>query len=79
LWSLSAEETVLPNTPARKIPCSIYEHAREVARSLAGTPAYGQSRKGRKRIEMLFAHLTRILRIERPRLSGLASGKRRAL
>ena len=59
-----------PNTPARKIPRSIYEHARAVARSLAGTPAFERSRQGRKRIEMLFAHLKRILKVGRLRLRG---------
>jgi hypothetical protein len=38
------------------------------ARALAGTPAYEQSRQGRKRIEMLFAHLKRILKLGRLRL-----------
>jgi Transposase DDE domain len=33
------KEQCCPNTPARKISRSIYEHAREVARSLRGTPA----------------------------------------
>lgn len=37
---------------------------------MAGTPAYEQSRQGRKRIEMLFAHLKRILKMERLRLRG---------
>jgi hypothetical protein len=41
-----------PNTPARRSTRSIYEHAREVARSLRGTPAFERSRQGRKRIEM---------------------------
>jgi Transposase DDE domain len=59
-----------PNTPARTIPRSIYEHAREVERSLAGTPALGRSRQGRKYIEMLFAHLKRIPRMGRLRLRG---------
>src|SRR5215213_2066692 len=59
-----------PNTPARKIPRSIYEHAREVARSLAGTPEFERSRQGRKRVEMLFAHLKRILGLGRLRLRG---------
>jgi hypothetical protein len=45
-----------PKTPARKIPRSIYERARDVARSLAGTEAFEQSRHDRKRIEMRFAH-----------------------
>lgn len=64
------KERCCPNTPARKIPRSIYEHAREVARALAGTPAYERSRQGRKRIEMLFAHLKRILKMGRLRLCG---------
>ena len=64
------KEQCCPNTPARKIPRSIYEHAREVARALAGMPAYEQSRQGRKRIEMLFAHLKRILKMGRLRLRG---------
>ena len=64
------KEQCCPNTPARKIPRSIYEHAREVARALAGTLAYERSRQGRKRIEMLFAHLKRILKLGRLRLRG---------
>ncbi len=59
-----------PKTPARKIPRSIYERARDVARSLAGTEAFEQSRHDRKRIEMRFAHLKRILRLGRLRLRG---------
>jgi transposase len=59
-----------PNTPARKIPRSLYEGARDLARSLAGTPAFEQSRRERKRVEMLFAHLKRILKMGRLRLRG---------
>jgi transposase len=59
-----------PNTPTRKIPRSIYERARDVARSLAGTAAFERSRHDRKRIEMRFAHLKRILRLGRLRLRG---------
>jgi transposase len=59
-----------PNTPVRKIPRSIYERARDVARSFAGTEAFEQSRHDRKRIEMRFAHLKRILRLGRLRLRG---------
>ena len=54
----------------RKIPRSIYEAARDVARSLFGTEAYAQSRRDRKKVEMLFAHLKRILRLGRLRLRG---------
>ena len=40
------------------------------ARALAGTPFSGQSRQDRKRVEMLFAHLKRILKMGRLRLRG---------
>ena len=59
-----------PKTPFRRIPRSIYEEARDVARALAKTEAFEQSRRDRKRIEMLFAHLKRILRLGRLRLRG---------
>jgi hypothetical protein len=59
-----------PKEPVRKVPRSLYERARDVARSLAGTEAFEQSRHDRKRIEMRFAHLKRILRLGRLRLRG---------
>ena len=59
-----------PKMPARRIPRSIYEEARDVARALAKTKAFERSRRDRKRVEMLFAHLKRILRLGRLRLRG---------
>jgi hypothetical protein len=59
-----------PKAPFRRIPRSIYEEARDVARALAKTEAFEQSRRERKRVEMLFAHLKRILRLGRLRLRG---------
>jgi hypothetical protein len=59
-----------PKEPARKIPRSIYEEARDVARALGKTEAFEQSRHDRKRVEMLFAHLKRILKLGRLRLRG---------
>ncbi len=59
-----------PKEPVRKIPRSVYEAARDVARSLFGTEAYAQSRRDRKKVEMQFAHLKRILRLDRLRLRG---------
>ena len=59
-----------PKEPVRKIPRSIYEAARDIARSLFGTDAYMQSRRDRKKVEMQFAHLKRILRLNRLRLRG---------
>ena len=59
-----------PNMLGRKIDRSPFEPARDVARALADTDAYRQSRKDRKKVEMLFAHLKRILRLDRLRLRG---------
>ncbi len=59
-----------PKTPVRKVPRNIHEHARDVARSFVGTDAFEQSRRERKKIEMRFAHLKRILRLGRLRLRG---------
>ena len=59
-----------PNMPARRIVRDINEDARDVARALAKTEAFEQSCRERKRVEMLFAHLKRILRLGRLRLRG---------
>ena len=59
-----------PKEPARKVPRSIYEEARDVARACAKADDYAQSRHDRKKVEMLFAHLKRILRLVRLRLRG---------
>ena len=59
-----------PNTPARKVPRSIHEGARDMARDIAKTEAYVKSRRERKKVEMLFAHLKRILQLGRLRLRG---------
>jgi hypothetical protein len=56
--------------PARKIGRSIHEAARDKARAIAKTAAYATSRRERKRVEMLFAHLKRILKLDRLRLRG---------
>ena len=64
-----------PNTPRRKIARSIHESARDVAREVAKTDAYRQSRKDRKKVEMLFAHLKRILKLRRLRLRGLSGAR----
>jgi transposase len=64
-----------PNTPLRKIARSVHEAAREVARGIAQTDDYKQSRKDRKKVEMLFAHLKRIMLLDRLRLRGLSGAK----
>src|SRR5499425_340461 len=59
-----------PKAAFRRVPRSIYEEARDVARALAKTEAFERSRRDRKRVEMLFAHLKRIFRLNRLRLRG---------
>jgi hypothetical protein len=56
------------NTTFRKIARSVYEPSRDVARDIAKTSQYQQSRKDRKKVEVLFAHLKRILKLDRLRL-----------
>jgi hypothetical protein len=43
---------------------------RDLARDIAKTEAYVISRCQRKKVEMLFAHLKRILKLDRLRLRG---------
>jgi transposase len=62
-------------TPERKITRHQYEAARDVARAVAKTAAYEQTRRDRKKVEMLFAHLKRILRMGRLRLRGPAGAQ----
>ncbi len=64
-----------PREPARKIHRSIHEAARDVARAIYKTEAYKQSRKDRKKVEILFAHLKRILKLDRLRLRGPTGAK----
>jgi hypothetical protein len=44
--------------------------ARDLAREIAKTEVYQTSRRHRKKVEMLFAHLKRILKLDRLRLRG---------
>ena len=59
-----------PHEPIRRVPRSIHEAARDRARAIAKTAAYVTSRRQRKTVEMLFAHLKRILKRDRLRLRG---------
>jgi len=64
-----------PNTPQRKIPRDVNEHARDFARSLAETEPFDRSRRERKKVEMRFAHLKTHHRFERMRLRGLSGAR----
>jgi hypothetical protein len=57
-----------PKGDARKITREEHEDARQVARDIAKTKQYEISMRLRKKVEMLFAHLKRILGLGRLRL-----------
>ncbi len=59
-----------PGAEPRKVPRSVHEGARNLARAIAEEDEWLVSRRERKKIEMLFAHLKRILRLDRLRLRG---------
>jgi hypothetical protein len=59
----------------RKIARSIHESARDVVRKIAQTDAIRQSGRQRKKVEMLFSHLKRILKLDRLRLRGLSGAQ----
>ncbi|NOQ89410.1 MAG: transposase [Gammaproteobacteria bacterium] len=63
-----------PNTPARKVPRSIYEASRDVAREISKSDQFKkQSSAERKKVEMAFAHMKRNLNFHRLRLRGMKS------
>ncbi|EIG56923.1 IS1182 family transposase, partial [Bradyrhizobium sp. WSM1253] len=55
----------------RKITRDVNEDVRDHVRALANTEAFEQSHRERKKVEMRFAHMKRILRLDRLRLRGL--------
>ena len=69
------KEQCCPNTEIRKITRSVYEPARDVARAIGKTPAYRRTRRQRKQVEMLFAHMKRILKVDRLRLRGMSGAQ----
>ena len=64
-----------PNTDIRKITRSVHESARDIARAIGKTPAYRRTRRQRKQVEMLFAHMKRILKVDRLRLRGMSGAQ----
>ena len=60
---------------ARKVSRDIDEDVRDHVRSLANTEAFQQSRRERKKVEMRFAHMKRILKLDRLRLRGLSGAR----
>ena len=64
-----------PKAPSRKVPRDIDEDVRDHVRALANTEAFETSRRERKKVEMAFAHLKRILKLNRLRLRGLSGAR----
>jgi len=59
-----------PGQSVRKVMRSIHEGARDLTRALSQEEEWLVSRRERKKVEMLFAHLKRILKLDRLRLRG---------
>ncbi|WP_299648415.1 IS1182 family transposase [uncultured Tateyamaria sp.] len=59
------------DAPFRTVTRHMDEEARQAVRELRDTAAYDESRRRRKKVEMLFAHLKRHLDFKRLRLRGL--------
>jgi len=69
------KECCCPNTATRKVTRSIHEAARDIARAVRKTEAYRKTRRQRKMVEMLFAHMKRILKMDRLRLRGMSGAR----
>jgi transposase len=69
------KEQCCPNMAFRRVTRSVYESARDVARAVRQTPDYRRTRRQRKQVEMLFAHMKRILKMDRLRLRGISGAR----
>ena len=65
--------------PVRKVTRDIDEELRDRVRALAKTKAFERSARQRKKVEMAFAHLKRILKLDRLRLRGLSGARHEVL
>jgi transposase len=61
--------------PMRKVTRDVNEDLRDHVRMLANTEAFRQSSRERKKVEMRFAHMKRILKLDRLRLRGLSGAR----
>jgi hypothetical protein len=60
---------------ARKVTRDVDGDVRDQVGALADTDAFAQSRRERKKVEMRFAHMKRILRLDRLRLRRLSGAR----
>jgi hypothetical protein len=70
-----SSQNAAPTRPRARSPAPFHEAARDKARAIAKTEAYAVSRRERNKVEMLFAHLKRILGLDRLRLRGPRGAK----
>ena len=61
--------------PTRKVTRDVNEGVRDHVRALANTEAFRQSCRERKKVEMRFAHMKRIFKLDRLRLRGLSGAR----
>jgi Transposase DDE domain len=61
----------------RKVTRDLNEDVRDSVRALADTDAFQQSRRERKKVEMRFAHMKRVLRLDEVLLTATAQNLRR--
>lgn len=73
--SICALKPQCTTAPARKVSRDIDEDVRDQVRALANTDAFQVSRRERKKVEMRFAHMKRIHKLDRLRLRGLSGAK----
>lgn len=59
----------------RRLARDIDQPIRDYVRALADTPAFKRSRDERKKVEMAFAHMKRIYKLDRFRLRGLSGAR----
>jgi hypothetical protein len=59
----------------RRLARDADEPIRAFVRALAGTPAFKRCRDQRKKVEMAFAHMKRIFKLERLRRRGLSGAR----
>jgi transposase len=60
---------------ARRLSRDIDQPIRDYVHALAGTPGFRRSRDERKKVEMAFAHMKRIFKLDRFRLRGLSGAR----
>jgi hypothetical protein len=73
--SICALKPQCTTATTRKVSRDIDEDVRDQVRALAKTEAFEVSRRERKKVEVRFAHMKRIHRLDRLRLRGLSGAK----